>query len=427
MAAPLRVWIMSSVVSLAASGAGVQQAAVVRQALAYASANGGSASITADGRFVAVVSTADLAAEDANRIQDVYVLDRETRTITLETSSSDGGSSNGTSGHPDLSADGRYVVFESTATNLTAARDRNQVDDIFLRDRLTKTTRRLSVGINGAEANGRSEAPVISDDGRVVAFVSCATNLVAEQDRNDIASDVYVIRVETGEITRIGVNQQGKQFATSYSPALSSNGTVVAFAARESNSPNTAGVARPTSIAVYVRDLASGVTTCVSCPRTTTDECLPGFAPDISSDGRIVTFMVQRAAREARTDIAVHDRSDGTTTVITQHANARSGSPRISGNGRFVVFQSWASDLQCAKRCSASDVDNNILPDIYLFDRSTAQFRRVSGDQKVWWAPSTSPSIDGRGVTVTFSSRQPFGPEDATVDFDLYVCEPACQ
>jgi Tol biopolymer transport system component len=418
MAVHLHAWVLvlGSIVSVVSAAAGVQQAVVVRQALSYASTNGGSASISADGRFVAVVSMARLAAEDANMIPDVYVLDRKTRAVTLESASSNGKSSDGSSAHPDLSADGRYLVFDSTATNLTTTLDRNECDDVFLRDRLTNTTRRLTIGVNGNEPNGRSEAPVISDDGSVVAFVSSATNLVPERDQNGAASDIYVVRVATGEIARVGLNASGRQFSTSLAPSLTSDGSVIVFAARESK-----------TMAVYVRDLASNVTTCISCGRRNTDECLAAFAPDLSGDGRVVTYVIQNTARETRTDIVVHDRSSATTTIITQHANARSANPRIAGNGRSVAFQSWASDLRCAKRCSAPDVDNNLLPDIYLFDRDASQFRRVSGDQKVWWAPSASPDIDTKGLTVIFSSRQPFGPEDGTVDFDLYVCEPACQ
>ena len=72
------------------------------------------------------------------------------------------------------------------------------------------------------------------------------------------------------------------------------------------------------------------------------------------------------------------------------------------------------------------DADDNVLPDVYVFDRETTGFSRVTGSEKTWWAPSVAPAVDGQGRTIVFSSRQPFGPEDDTVDFDLYVCTPKC-
>ena len=320
-------------------------------------------------------------------------------------------------------------MFNSIADNLTSSPDRNQVDDVFLRDRLSGTTRRLSVGRSGEEANGKSEAPVISEDGRFVAFASSATNLVAGDDTNGAATDVYVACLETGEVTRVSVDSMGVQYAVSFAPSLGSDGRLVAYNARERAQGSAQGGPQPArkTIGVYVRDTTSGQTKCVSCGSEDAGSRVPSFAPDLSSDGRLVTFVVQSGPHPLRTDVAVYDRSTAVTTIVTRDANARSDSPRISGDGRFVVFESWASDLLCNHRCSSEAADANVLPDVYLFDRDTAGFRRLSGAGHAWWAPSRSPSIDARGLAIVFSSRQPFGPEDTTVDFDLYVCDPACR
>jgi Tol biopolymer transport system component len=117
--------------------------------------------------------------------------------------------------------------------------------------------------------------------------------------------------------------------------------------------------------------------------------------------------------------VVLHDRTSLVTSVITRRANANSGRPRISGDGRFIVFQSQASNLECDP-CPSSVADRNLLSDIYLFDRETETFKRVSGPES-WWVPSVSPWIDGRGRVVVFSSRQPLGPGDSTTDFDLFV------
>ena len=137
-----------------------------------------------------------------------------------------------------------------------------------------------------------------------------------------------------------------------------------------------------------------------------------------------MAFAIQ--STPARSDIALYDRASLTTTVITRRANARSAGPRLSGDGRVIAFESWASNLLCTGRCRDADIDENLLPDVYLVDRATGRFRRASGADGTWWAPSIGPGIDGTGRVVIFSSREPFGPEDLTADFDLFVCSPVC-
>jgi Tol biopolymer transport system component len=325
-----------------------------------------------------------------------------------------------------LSGDGRYLAFESHATNLTTLPDSNDVADVFVRDRLTGTTRRVSIGRGGQEPNGRSGAPAISSDGRFVTFTSFATNLVVGEGTAG-GGEVYVVGLANGDTSRVSIDAAGRTYAAAFAPRISGDGGLVVFTAtaraserRHSRSGTTSGNA------VYVRDIAAAVTTCVSCDAGTTGR-QPAFAPDISVDGGIVVYTVLTGPDPQRTDIAVHDRSTSTTTVITRRGNARSAAARLSGDGRIVAFESWASDLLCDRHCSEEDIDDNLLPDVYLFDRGAARFRRLSGEHRRWWSPSQAPSIDGRGLTVVFSSRQPVGPEDATIDFDLYVCDPACR
>ena len=93
----------------------------------------------------------------------------------------------------------------------------------------------------------------------------------------------------------------------------------------------------------------------------------------------------------------MRDRATSTVTVITRRANTRSAAPRLSGDGNIVVFESWASNLLCRGRCDDGDIDNNLLPDIYLFDRATDRFRRASGAEGTWWTPSLGPVLDGTG------------------------------
>ncbi len=370
--------------------------------------------VSADGRHVAFVSSARLLPEDTNVVDDIYVLDRASQRLTLASVGYLGTSANGTSLNPQLNADGRHVAFDSSATVLTAAPDHNEVEDVFVRDHTTGTTTRVSVGPGGQEANDRSSHPAISADGRWVAFESSATNLVAGDDANGAGSDVYLADLVGGTMTRIGVNEAGRQFARAYSPRISGNGRFVAFAASAIHS----------GLSAYVRDVVAGTTICVSCEGIAGTARLAAFAPDLSADGSVVAFSIQSTG--VRSDVAVYDRTSRTTTVITRQANARSTMPRLSADGRIIAFESWASNLLCRGRCRDEDLDENLLPDVYVFDRTTGRFERASGGQTTWWTPSLGPGIDGTGATVVFSSREPFGPEDLTTDFDLFVCSPVC-
>jgi Tol biopolymer transport system component len=399
---------------------------VLRQAIADAATDG--AAVSGNGRYVAVVSLAALLPADTNALHDIYVVDRERHTITLETMGTDRSPANGGSAHPRLSADGRFLVFESLATNLTASPDLNPKQDVFLRDRTEGVTRCVSEGAQGQGADSVSETPVVSDDGRVVVFVSSATNLVEAPDDNGHSPDVYRLDVMNRRIERVGIDDNTKQYVRSFSPAISGDGRLVTFAATERgvHAASNPSVPAPVATTIHVRDLAAARTTCVSCAAEAEIRASSAFTPHMSADGRFVAFGLQ-VSQQPQTHIALHDLRTSQTTIVTRHANARSAFPSVSADGRFVVFESWASNLKCQRQCLPDVADDNLLPDIYLFDRLQQSFRRVSGERQIWWAPSRSARIDGEGRIVTFTSRQPFGPEDTTVDFDLFVCAPACE
>jgi Tol biopolymer transport system component len=384
------------------------------------------ASLDAEGRFVAFVSAASLLPADQNGLEDIYLFDRRTRTLTLETIAVDGSLSSGSSLNPELSEDGRYLVFQSSGRNLTGLSDGNDCADVFLRDRQAGTTQRVSVGRDGQEANGRSANAVISGDGAVIAFVSGATNLAPDEDANGTGHDIYWVHRATAKTRRVSRDPDGRPFGTSFSPRLSADGRLVVFAAKQYRNREARGDMTPAldRAAVYLHDVLAGNTVCVSCGREGAFGDVPAFTPDISGNGRVVVFTIERGP--SRSDVVLYDHSSRSTSVITRHANARSSSPRLSADGRFVVFESWASNLLCASRCSAEELDENLLPDVYVFDRTTRTFTRASGSRERWWAPSVAPAIDARGSVVVFSSRQPFGPEDETVDFDLFACAPVC-
>jgi Tol biopolymer transport system component len=160
--------------------------------------------IGADGRYIVFSSDADnLVSGDTNEAPDIFIHDLQTGTTTRLSIASDGTEGNDGSGHPALSGDGRYVAFTSPAENLTEVDPNGDLSDVFIHDRQTGTTRRVSVASDGSTANDQSETPALSADGRHVAFYSEADNLVSG-DTNQ-ASDIFVherIDMEANEAPR---------------------------------------------------------------------------------------------------------------------------------------------------------------------------------------------------------------------------------
>src|SRR3989441_47631 len=213
--------------------------------------------LSADGRFIAFVSLAtSLVAGDTNGATDVFVRDRQTGTTERVSVASDGTESNDASLGSALSADGRLVAFQSDATNLVPG-DTNSATDVFVHDRQTGMTERVSVASDGTQANNASSYPVLSADGRFVAFDSAATDLVAG-DTNG-ASDVFVHDRQTGTTERVSGASDGTQGNdASAGPALSADGRLVAF-----HSTATNLVAGDTNRAydVFVHELMVSTTT----------------------------------------------------------------------------------------------------------------------------------------------------------------------
>lgn len=193
------------------------------------------ASISADGRYVAFSSLAsNLTVKDTNGYADIFLHDRYTGAIVKISASTIGLGTNNSSDYPSVSYDGRYVAFQSNATNLVS-NDTNARTDIFVCDRQTGTTSRVSIDSSGNQANNYSYYPFINTDGRYVAFHSIATNLVSA-DTNG-ASDIFRHDRNTGTTERININNSGGQaeFFSSYRPSMSSDGRYISFYSLASN------------------------------------------------------------------------------------------------------------------------------------------------------------------------------------------------
>ena len=307
-----------------------------------------------------------------------------------------------------ISADGRLVAFVSAASNLVSG-DTNGWDDVFVRDRQTGTTSRVSVDSSGAEGDYGSGLPVISADGRVVAFYSTATNLVAGDTNGDL--DIFVHDLVTGVTERVSVDSNGAQAdRLSYFPALSGDGRFVAFASYATNLvPGT-----NFRCDVYVHDRSTGITERVSVDSTGGQGDGNSYEPSLSADGRYVAFESWASNLVAGDtnkvgDVFVHDRSTGTTERVSVHSSgaqawAACNSPTISGDGSVVAFLSGANGLVTG--------DTNHRYDVFVHDRATGITERVSVDSAGGEGDGDSGSLDGPwcpaisqdGSTVAFSS-----------------------
>ena len=253
-------------------------------------AGSGLPAISADGRWLAFTSFAsNLVSGDTNGVEDVFV--RSLRTgVTRRVSVATGEARGNADGHylPAISAHGRFVAFTSTSPDLVPG-DRNGFTDVFVRDRWSGTTRRVSVGPGGAEADSSSFSPAISGDGRLVAFASGAANLVAG-DTNG-ATDVFVRNLGTGSTRRVSVTSDETQSAGSdvdLLPDLSRDGRFVSF-----TSPAADLVSGDTNAAsdAFVRDRWRGTTQMASV--STEGDQGPRFntALTLSADGRHLAFV----------------------------------------------------------------------------------------------------------------------------------------
>ena len=279
---------------------------------------------------------------------------------------SNGAQANGISGVPAISADGRYVAFESDATNLVSG-DTNNFNDIFVHDRQTGQTTRVSIASDGTQATGGSSfSPAISADGRYVAFASYAANLVSGDTNNFI--DIFVHDRQTGQTTRVSVDSNGAEategFLGSIAPAISADGRYVAFASDATNlvSGDTNG-----SSDIFIHDRQTGQTTRVSIASDGTQATGgSSFSSAISSDGRYVAFESNAdnlvgGDTNLAPDIFVHDRQTGQTTRVSvdsngTQANGASYSPAISADGRYVAFESLATNLVSGDTNGSSDI-----------------------------------------------------------------------
>ena len=361
--------------------------------------------ISSDGRYVAFTSSANnLVPGDNNNTDDIFVYDREVDQIEMVYLHGSGTEGNNNSSFPSSSSDGRYIAFESSASNLVEG-DTNGYTDIFVYDQDINQVERVSISSAGAQANSYSGAVSISSNGRYVAFQSNATNLVPN-DTNGYR-DIFVYDRNTDTIERVSLSSSGTQGNnSSSSPNISADGRYVAFVSAATNlvTGDTNGYE---DIFVYDRNTDTIERVNLSSGGVQANNNSAG--PSISADGRYVAFdssasnLVPNDTNN-KTDVFVYDRNTDTIERVSISSNGAqannssnigyTNSSRISSDGRYVTFSSYASNLVAN--------DTNGTSDVFLYDRNNDTIERVSistgGTQGNGISIYSSMSSDGRFI-----------------------------
>ncbi len=387
----------------------------------------GYASISTDGHFVAFTSSAsNLVPGDTNGVRDIFVRDRVNGTTERVSVSSTGAEANGSSSTAAISADGRFVAFVSDASNLVPGVAGGQV---FLRDRLNGTTELVTVSFYGGGSSGGGDAPSISADGRFVAFDSVAVDLLSYYD-SDFYSDVYVRDRLLGITSQVSPWDYGPEaYGDSYRPSISADGRFVAFDSDGTDllwpGTDTNGVRD-----IFLHDSQSPYyMERVNVSTTWAQANAESRGPSISADGKFIAFYSDASnlvAGVSSSQIYVRDRIHWTTELVSSDS---AGVPSaavvglwssISADGRFVAFQ-------CADPNLAPG-DTNGTWDIYVKDRQSGLTERVSvatgwagaDDQSLLVGSVSSLSGDGR-CTTYLSRATNLVPGDTNGFLDIFV------
>jgi len=339
----------------------------------------GAIDISSDGRYV--VFTGKQLDASTGYI-DAYVRDRVTGTTELISINSDGslGTPNKSASGVSISANGRYIAFASNSADIVDG-DTNGAIDIFVRDRAINTTQRVSIASDGTQANGNSDgafrATVVSANGRYIVFSSSASNLVPNDSNSK--RDLFVHDRLNGSTERVNLasdNTQGNfGLSTNNKFDLSSDGRYVVFSSADSNLVAADGNGQSD---IFVRDLVTGTTELVSIANDGSQANSISMNPAISANGRYVSFnsMASNLVTGGNPQglaIFVRDRIANTTEMVdVPHDGSTSngfsfGNTAVSEDGRYIVFPSYASNLV------ADDPNSYSSLNIFIHDRISGQ------------------------------------------------------
>lgn len=379
-------------------------------------------SISGDGRYVVFASDAtNLVPDDSNAAQDIFLHDRVSGSITKISRASTGDPTDDQSTAPSISDDGRFVVFHSLASNIVPG-DANGVLDVFLYNRLTGQIELVSSGLNGAWSDGDSGNASISGDGRFIAFASVGANIVAGD--NNRAADIFLRDMQEKTTIRINVAPGGiEPSAPSDRPFISRNSQFVAFHSATSQLWE-GDLNRVFDVFVYDRN-TSQIELVSRSSNDAVGNADSSF-PTLSGDGRFVVFESMASNLDVndvngRSDVFLRDRELGQTRRISVSNTRTPGdensfSPHISPDGRYVVFESLANALVPGLE--------GVALDLFLYDRLASRVTRLPFNG-AGFPPSESsfaPRISGDGRYVAFHSIAfNLVPADGNASVDVFV------
>jgi Tol biopolymer transport system component len=383
--------------------------------------------ISTNGQYVLFESVAsDLVANDTNNASDVFVRDLLNGTTMLASASLYGGTGNGVSRHSVMTPDGRYVAFVSAATNLVAG-DTNQISDVFVRDLQSSATTLVSVGAtstNSTTLTSSSESPVITPDGRYVAFSSTATNLMPGVTT---AGEIYLRDLTTAQTTWVSVNARsiaysllGTSNVISYCPSISSDGNFVAFETT-TNPPNF----NANGLILRQYTQTSGTDIVCTNANVTAGPLGDFYTLDMTPDGRFISFVANVWGNSPAVNTAIYlwDAQTGTNTLVSMNRDSGlvsdgiCSSPLVSSNGQFVAFVGSGTNL----------VANSLAGEfhVYLRDQQAGITKLVDGDTNgvgSGVSPTTFPGLSADGRCVVFDcANGNLVPNDRNHAEDVFV------
>lgn len=370
--------------------------------------------LSADGRHLVFSSITSLVQGDTNGWSDVFVLDRKTGKTSRVSIHSSGAQGSGHSSNPSISADGRWVTFNSAANNLVSD-DTNPYSDIFVHDRNNSTTVLISRATNGAGANSGCGYPSMSDSGSLVAFQSYSSNLAIGS--GNVPQNIFMRDLDRNTTERISSSIEGQNpNGTSSSPDVSPSGRYVTF---HSDASNLVLGDNNDQLDVFVHDRQSRVTKRVSLSSAGLQSNGPSFNGSVSEDGLFVTFHSQANNlvvndNNGLTDIFIKNTQTG--AIVRVGGNGESWFPSIASNGKTVAFSSHANNLVPG--------DTNGKQDIFTYNTVTNSIVRVSTTMNGIEANGYSayPSISADGTQVVFvSTASNLASGDSNQASDVFV------